>query len=187
MKLSKKLWALFLVLMCIVNLIVYLQYYATEKIEKVIIGENLVSLTGEINAENTVSSAFLGNGCSLISFDIFFSTYNRTNSGNLTCTLSEGEQILFSDTIDMAVLQDNSFCRFECEDIVLIKGQEYKLSVYSDTTEESVTAWRDDDGNLVSNLYTVKTLSVSGLLTTNLTYAIINYLLCLMIYYLRRK
>ena len=124
MKLSKKLWALFLIMMCIVNTTVYIQYYAAEKIEKVVIGENLISLTGEINAENTVSSVFSGNGHSLKSFDVFFSTYNRTNSGNLTCTLYEGDQIIFSDTIDMSGLQDNSFHHIVCNDIVLKNDQE---------------------------------------------------------------
>ena len=187
MKLSKKLWALFLAMMCMVNVIVYIQYYATEKIDKVIIGENLISLTGEINSENSVSTSFPGNGNALVAFDIFFSTYNRTNNGTLTCTIEEDEQIVFSDTMDMVLLEDNSFFRIQCKDITLKEGQEYKLTVFSETEENSVTAWLDESGNLVSNLYTVKKLPLTGLLLTNLTYALINYLLCLMIHFLRRK
>lgn len=187
MKLNRKAWLLFLCLMCAVNMIVCFQYYASEQTEKISLGENLVSTTGEINRDNSVISTFSGNGNELAQFEVFLSTFNRKNEGTLVCTITEGDAVVFTDAVNMADIEDNSFHTIDCSGTFLKENVVYTLSLSAETEKESVTAWLDADGNIVANIYTVHKLTITKLLAVNLVYALLNYLLCLMIFLLKHK
>lgn len=187
MKLTRKTWMLFLALMCLVNMIVCVQHCMDKKTGKISLGESLVSLTGEITSTNTVRSTFCGNGQELAGLDVFFSTFNRKNDGIVICAISVGENVIFKNTVNMETIEDNSFHKIDASGIFLEDSVEYTLSLSADSEQESVTAWLDENGTIVANIYTLHKLTITKLLLVNLVYALVNYLLCLMISLLKRK
>lgn len=188
MKLTKKYWLLFFVLMCIVNLVMFFNHYSNGTINKFNIGVNLVNLTGEIQKDTPVSSSFVGNGEIPLQLEVFFSTYARENSGEIFVTISDDKEVICECSSDMELIGDNQFFSWDLKNCkALNKGSEYTISVHSNVTENGISGWTDENGNLVASIYTAKTLSAVQIIIFNLFYAVVNYVFCLLLYLLRRK
>jgi hypothetical protein len=188
MKLTKKYWACFLLLMCLVNGIVYIVFFVAEKNDKLSISENLVLLTEEIHADSNVTSKFSGAGGVLEAIEVFFSTHNRDNKGNVTVEILCGEEQICRYTADMAKLPDNQYFRWTMDAGKRLSAEkEYTVSLSSDTMGGSVSGWTDENGALVANIYISQTPSLGQIVAVNIMYAVINYIFCLLICSLRKK
>ena len=103
------------------------------------------STVGEIVAGRMVRQTVRVNSNELYGFSLCLATYAHTNTSNLTVSFSDSDgNVLFEQTLNASVLQDNLFRRFDFEKPVTnAKGKQFCISVSSPDAVggNAVTIW----------------------------------------------
>lgn len=113
---------------------------------------------GEITKEIQVEETFLANRNNLSAIQVFFATYNRTNTSNLEFFLfDDSNKMYMNRSISSKEIIDNSFLHLEFPKIPNSKNKKFRLIIKSDgTAGNSVTIWSTksssyQDGELIIN------------------------------------
>lgn len=153
------------------------------------VGSELNELSEIISDNNIIIQQIKGDGNSLRRLEIFFSTYNRENTGTLSVLVTDEKTAIFADSIPTAEIEDNSFLTIEGNGERLVSDRDYYLVLSADNRDDSgVSVWSDADENLVCSYVTAEEgITAEGLIKLNLTFALAGYVICRILQALRRK
>lgn len=182
---KKKDLLLIIFLMIIVNLIVYVRFIKYPIIQEQIIGEQLSELTGEINNNNSISEQFIAKDNAIKEISIFFSTYNRENTGITKLEVLENNKSIYHTDINNKDILDNEYYNINRDIVEVKKGEKYELVISSDLQEGGVTAWRDKENHLVAKITYEVPMTWLYLIKINLIFLILNIFIVKFIRYLR--
>lgn len=163
---------LFISLMLFVNLLVYLRFVLFPKSSQVIIAHELKTVSEPLTADSFVEADWVGTGDTMTSFSVFFSTYNRENTGTISLEILDGEQTIAQKHIELNELSDNSQYSFSDINVKMEKDKVYRARVYSEPLEGGVSVWFDGNGNLISSYQQLHKISPLEWFFVNVTYSI---------------
>lgn len=173
--------------MIIVNLILYVSIVKNPRTSEQSLGVNLKNLTGEINALNIVEQKFKPNDSEIAKLEIFFSTYDRENSGNTNVQIEdEAGNSIYTYNIDNSAVKDNEYMLIDVKDVKVDIKQEYTIRISSELKEGGITAWQDEDKQLVAKIGYQNTFDLSDLIQVNIVFLLINVSFIGLIGYLRK-
>ncbi|MNW34174.1 hypothetical protein D3C74_111450 [compost metagenome] len=147
----------FLIFFTFVSLLIglyFLEYQSTIDVSQV---DSEIPI-GEITKEIQVEQTFLAKRNNLSAIQVFFATYNRSNTSNLEFFLfDESNKMYMNKSISAKEIIDNSFLNLEFPKIPNSKNKKFRLIIKSDgTAGNSVTIWSTHspsykDGELIIN------------------------------------
>ncbi|MBC8578933.1 hypothetical protein [Zhenhengia yiwuensis] len=174
------------ILTLMVNLIIFVRFMVFPQNEEQIIGQNLVSITEDINMNNTIIQTLIPNNDTIVGMEIFFSTFNRENPGNTNISLLDGDKEIFNYEIDNSKIIDNEYLELDNLRINVEKGHVYTLMLSSDNSNEGITAWKDAENNLVLTIEYAKVLNILQIIFINVVFLILNIVWIKLFTFLKR-
>lgn len=171
----------------VINVILYFKVINNPESYEQYIGNTLVNLTNEINKNNTVKQEIQPIADEMTEIKIFFSTYNRENTGitNMQLIDSKGDEI-YSVDIDNSKVKDNQYLTLEGVKINVDTEERYTMILSSTLQDGGITAWQDADGQLVCTLGYTNTFSRDNWFQVNIVFLLINIGFINLISYLKK-
>ena len=171
----------------IINGILYFTVIKNPRCSEQQLGVNLGSLTNEINQDNTVRQEIQPIDNEITEVRIFLSTYNRENLGTTEVQLvdSNGNEVFRYD-IDNSQVKDNEYLVLEDVRIHVNREEKYTLNLSSTIVNGGITAWYDEDNQLVCTLGYKDIFDIYDLIQVNAVFLIINIGFISLISYLRK-
>ena len=104
---------------------------------------------GQIKSDKTFVQTITPEGNRVTSFSVLFATYNRENDTDLTVSLISDGAVIYKETINTSVLEDNTYKEFLFDEPLEVNGKSLSLefSSNSDSDDNAVTIWQNPDSN----------------------------------------
>ncbi|NOU87930.1 hypothetical protein GC102_19470 [Paenibacillus sp. LMG 31460] len=171
-------------------------------IKKDKLGVNLSYHINEITNSIDIQQNFKSKYDGLNGIEIFFSTFNRKNTGTTVVELIFNNEIIRKELIPNNQIEDNKYRMIYFDSIKKSKGTIYNVRIYSIDTnrENAVTVWLDEtkdnnpvilnsksgNGQLVANLNYNIEFNIENYLVSTIILLFMCYLLFKMIKFLRK-
>lgn len=205
----KYILTIFMSLLLVNSFVALTTYYepiaAKYRYTTISLGKNLNQNFGEITSKTIIDQSFVGDSDNLMGARIFFSTFNRKNTGETTVQILDSDKkVLRTVKIYNKKLQDNAFEDLQFPVIKKSKGEVFFLRVTSpnDEANNAVTVWNDSivskntklfvnnkelEGTLVTELSYKNVWDVEKILTVNFVISLLNILTVRLFVFLRRR
>lgn len=93
--------------------------------------KNNNGVVGELMAGTTIKQEFVASDNYLSQISLFCATYQRTNTGQMVVSLTDTQEkkVIFENTVDMSMIQDNAFYTIEFSKQIKSKNRVYELNI----------------------------------------------------------
>lgn len=177
---------MFALLFILIIVIVSVRFFIRPAVTEIVLASDLHEINGEILPGQSVDAVLPTTDGKLISFSVFFSTFNRQNDGTLNFAVLENGEGKYEKQIQINDISDNQYYDFNDLNLELSKKNEYEIVITSNPSRGAVTTWKDTEGKLVGKGKVLAQPGVFTIIVTIITYCIISFLLCIMIGFLKK-
>lgn len=171
---NKKIYSLLVVgAILIFSIVGYNRFFIKETILNYGLANNQQTPVGEITEKMKIIQYIHPIQKSLTGIDLQFATYGRKNNSDLNIKVLNGNNLVYSNTINAATIEDNRFLRVSFP--VIEEPEKLTLEITSSNGREgnAATLWKGDN-NRIGDLI-INNTKIEGALNVKLVYETTNY------------
>lgn len=141
---------------------------------KVSLGGDLNENLGEITSELVIDQSFMAESDNISGINIFFSTFNRVNTGKTILRILDVNKsnVLRTITLNNDEIKDNQYLNLTFDPIKETKNKIFILSISATTSAaigDGITVWRDFNQSINTKL-SVNNETLDGTIVADITY-----------------